>query len=317
MVAREPLAERSVDVRSLDVLARRQLEEGGPWRVHSVFARACNLVDETGALLGIVSASAGNAPSTLVLGPGQPGQPFTALLAPGDPAHRADGLLHVGHQRLDLTEAELWAPEPIRRTLPEPEIARRLAQTVEIAARAAVAGGLAALLPEALALASGQPDSGIVRPQADLVVGRARELIGSLASAIRERRWSDVHAPARALSGLGPGLTPAGDDLLAGLALGLRAGSGTLPEPLAVAIASAVEGRTTDLAAARVRHAVAGRPDERVHQLLMVLVSATDPRLDEAVTALLEFGHSSGADTLVGLLVGVNLGDGSWVIGHG
>jgi hypothetical protein len=121
-----------------------------------------------------------------------------------------------------------------------------------------------------------------------------------------------VYESARQLSGLGPGLTPSGDDLLAGLALGYRAARGTLPDGLAAALLDAVDGRTTDLAVARVQHAVAGRPDEAVHRLLSLLVSRADTGLsadlDAAVRAVLDYGHSSGADTLVGLIVGTRLG---------
>jgi hypothetical protein len=110
------------------------------------------------------------------------------------------------------------------------------------------------------------------------------------------------------LSGLGPGLTPAGDDLLVGLALGLQAGLGTLPPELASRLLAAVEGRTNDLAQARVQHAVAGRADEAVHQLLTVLVDGPPDKLDTAVRAALAYGHSSGADTLVGVIVGLAVG---------
>jgi hypothetical protein len=142
----------------------------------------------------------------------------------------------------------------------------------------------------------------------DLVADAARAHLERLASAIREGCWSVAQAAARALSGLGPGLTPAGDDALVGLALGLRAGLGTVPAPLDAALSAAVEGRTTDLAAARVRHAAAGHADESVQRLLTTLVGGSDERLDEDVRAILAIGHSSGADTLVGLLVGLALG---------
>jgi hypothetical protein len=92
------------------------------------------------------------------------------------------------------------------------------------------------------------------------------------------------------------------------VALGYRAGHGSLPHALASVLVTAVDGRTTDLAAARVKHAVAGRPDEAAHRLLTMLVGGSDADLDAAVRGLLAYGHSSGADTLVGLIVGVALG---------
>ncbi|MFN8634980.1 MAG: DUF2877 domain-containing protein [Chloroflexota bacterium] len=127
-----------------------------------------------------------------------------------------------------------------------------------------------------------------------------------MSAAIRSRDWAAVATDARALSGLGPGLTPSGDDALAGLALGLHAGLGQLPEVLAATLLAAVEGRTTDLAQARVRHAIANRPDQATHRLLAALVaSQNDDDLTAAVRSSLAYGHSSGADTLLGLLVGL------------
>jgi hypothetical protein len=225
--------------------------------------------------------------------------PLDQELAPGAAAQSRDGRLVVaGRLAVDLSTAALWAPAPIRLVLPIDEIAARIVHARSRAAALASTGGFAPLLGDS---ASGPPD---------LMLLRASALIDNLSTAIRARRWADVAAPARALSGLGPGLTPAGDDVLAGLALGIRAGLGTLPEPLADALHAAVEGRTTDLAVARVRHAVAGRPDEPVHRLLTVLVDGQHPPddLEPAVRAVLKYGHSSGADTLVGIDRGLRLG---------
>ena len=274
-----------------------------------MFEHACNLMGPDGELFGIVGVAGGNGPATLVLGDEEPFEPFTALLSPGEPAERTGDALDVGRRlRLELADAQLWTPEPIVRVLPAQEVQRRLKLAAQTGATNAPAGGLAPLLPEALSIAEGSADLVTAAPH-DLVVQRTRQLLRDLAGAIRERRWSGAHAPARALSGLGPGLTPAGDDLLAGLALGLRAALGTLPPEVQTALTEAVLGRTTDLAAARVRHAAAGYPDERVHQLLTVLVMApSSDDLPAAVRSLLEYGHSSGADTLVGLIAGVGLG---------
>ena len=294
------------------MLARRQLDAGGPWTVHSVFAHACNLKANDGELLAVVEASGGNAPATLVLAESGASQPLSEIIAPGEEARLDNRVLHIGRMlHLRLTDMEMWQPVPLVQALPAAEIERRLALTAVLAASIAPAGGLAPLLSEVLALADGSPPQAERTPDSgrDLVVNHARQLLVTLTAAIRARHWSDTAAPARALSGLGPGLTPAGDDLLAGLALGLRASLGMMPPAFEAALASAVIGRTTDLAAARVRHAVAGHPDERTHQLLAaLLMDATDDALPAAVRALLEYGHTSGADTLVGLLAGVSLG---------
>lgn len=284
--------------RSCDVLARDALHDGATWTVHSVFARAFNLVRADGVLVGVVAWPAPHGPATLVVDAGDaPDAAFTDRLVPGMAAIVVGSTLTVGGVlSIDLSAATLWEPSARALTVTPAELARRIAIVTSIAVAEAPGGGFVPLL-SGLAI----PESG------DLVVERARQLLGTLLRTIREEDWQTAAGAARDLSGLGPGLTPSGDDALAGLVLGLRAGRGTLPRPLQAAIALAVVGRTTDLAAARVQHAAAGHADEAVHNLLAALVSGPAENLDRATRALLAYGHSSGADTLVGLLAGLTL----------
>jgi hypothetical protein len=139
------------------------------------------------------------------------------------------------------------------------------------------------------------------------VVNRARESLDRLARGWRNDDLGDFAEGCRQLSGLGPGLTPSGDDLLAGLALGLRAAQRSLPDDVGQAISGATTGRTTDLAVTRVRHAVDGHADEYTDDLLRALVMDAEADLGQAIAKLLGYGHTSGADTLVGLLAGLRL----------
>jgi hypothetical protein len=297
MVARGSGPTGALAGRSWDVLARDLLAEPGSWTVHSVFRRAFNLAAPGGSLLGVVQVDGANGPATLVLGPSAESPWFDRRIEPGAPAHVAAGMLTVADRlTIDLTQAALWSPPPIRLALDIQEIAERIVQVRARAAALAPAEGFGPLLNDSV---SGRPD---------IMLLRAGALIDNLATAIRAKRWDLVQASASALSGLGPGLTPSGDDVLTGLALGIRAGLGTLPEPLAEALHAAVEGRTSDLAVARVRHAVAGRPDEAIHRLLTAMVSGPPDDLDAAVRATIAYGHASGADTLVGIDRGLRLG---------
>jgi Protein of unknown function (DUF2877) len=293
---------------SWDVLARDLISAQPAWRVHSVFPTAFNLVAPDGDLLGVVSAPAGNGPATIVLEPATLGSGFESLLTPGDPTWRTGQQLVFGEGLVvDLGRAELWDPAPIRRERSAPEIERRLTRAAMIASGLSRGEGLSPLLTEASALAVDSVEHPLTA-RAELLVAQARCSLARLTAAIRDGRWTAALPAARELSGLGPGLTPSGDDLLAGLALGLRTALGSLPVPLCTALWLAVEGRTTDLAVARVRHALGGHADEVVHGLLAAIVAGTDEGLDDAVRAALTYGHSSGADTLVGLIVGLSLG---------
>jgi hypothetical protein len=312
MVARGPRALRSVAVRSWDGLARDLIRAHGAWRVHSVFASAFNLVSPDGVLLGVVGESAGNGPATLVLATEASVRSLTDGLQPGDSVRLV----------LNLSGATLWQPEPVVRTLPVGDVMVRLRRAAQLGASLAPSDGLAVLLMDVQFCTGGappglpwgpfiptapQPPPPVPSPAA-FVTKMARDHLGRMMSAIRRQDWAAVHAPARELSGLGPGLTPSGDDVLAGMALGYRAGHGTMPDPLADALRTAGVGRTTDIAVARVQLAVTGRPDQATHRLLTVLVSGSGDDLEMAVRDVIAYGHSSGADTLVGLIVGVALG---------
>ena len=102
------------------------------------------------------------------------------------------------------------------------------------------------------------------------------------------------------LLGLGPGLTPAGDDVLAAALVALRAAGSPLADDLASAVAAGrPDVRTTLVSAALLRHAAQG---ECIPELATVL-RALDGRgnLDRALGALHAVGHTSGDALAAGL----------------
>ncbi|MBO1331570.1 DUF2877 domain-containing protein [Streptomyces sp. VRA16 Mangrove soil] len=118
--------------------------------------------------------------------------------------------------------------------------------------------------------------------------------LGRLRAALRAGDDAATGDAAHALLGLGPGLTPSGDDILCGLLLARRAWGGPLA-PLRAAVAHAPR-RTTLLSAALVRHAARGECVAPAHALL---TGTTDPRT--ALRALLTVGHHSGGDLARGV----------------
>jgi hypothetical protein len=100
----------------------------------------------------------------------------------------------------------------------------------------------------------------------------------------------DLNAAVDAIAGLGPGLTPAGDDALAGILL--------VAQDRRAAIEAADRARTNDIARAFLAWAARGQSIEPVHRLL---AGGGKPALAD----LLRFGHSSGADLAFGLRLGM------------
>ena len=186
--------------------------------------------------------------------------------APGAPVRRAGSRLRVGGSAVELRGAQRWTGP-----LPAPGEVRRGAEVVVWATVAAAAGSALTAAP--------------YREPARQAVARLRD--GDLGGAVAT------------LAGLGPGLTPAGDDALAGMLLALRAIEGPGAEPrLGAAVAVA---RTTALGLALLRCATAGQALAPVHRLLGAAARGDRAAALAAATAVAEVGATSGADFCYGL----------------
>ena len=101
------------------------------------------------------------------------------------------------------------------------------------------------------------------------------------------------------LGGLGPGLTPAGDDMLSGILFAVRAMNGPMVEPALLDVARSV--RTSDLATALLEAAAGGYQIEPVHDLVAAAATGDAKAAARAAADLDRFGSSSGADLAHGL----------------
>ncbi len=102
---------------------------------------------------------------------------------------------------------------------------------------------------------------------------------------------------ARALAGLGVGLTPSGDDVLAGVMLRLHLEGLAHLTPFLYAAAAP---RTTRLSRAFLAAARDGLVNAAWMRLLHALHAGTPSTLEEAVQRILAYGATSGADMLMG-----------------
>jgi hypothetical protein len=251
---------------SRDVAARLDGRPVGGGRVHSVFERAINIEWRDGGLLGLH-------------GPGPLLAPFAAAV---DSIERLRSL-RVG--------APVTA-EPARLVANNLVIswARAAAVDCSIAAR-----GHPVPPPRHVLHWPGRHSSSLDSVAG--VVARAH-----LAAGIRDRDEARLIAGARALLGLGEGLTPSGDDCLVGALAVLHHANGEWRHRGGPAVfgplARAARERTTALGREFVLHALAGRFSEPV---LVVLRAARPAEGRRAVARLMALGATSGADTLCGM----------------
>jgi hypothetical protein len=104
-----------------------------------------------------------------------------------------------------------------------------------------------------------------------------------------------------ALLGLGPGLTPAGDDVLSGRLLAHHAGWLSVDAPAVAEILITAAARTTRLSQALLAAAADGECSQPWHDLW----SSSRGSRSEAIRVILETGQTSGAAMLWGFLTAI------------
>jgi len=267
------VAERDfVHVRRLGVGVARRLEAAprALGRVHSVFARAVNVLCHDGRLVTLH----GPGPLAAPFAAGLDRLPRLGALVPGMSVERAGERLVLDGLTLD------W----------------RGAEVVDTAL--AAAGDESAL---AAALREASLPAGAAALRSPVALDARRRL----AAGLRHGDPRGVVDGALRLIGLGEGLTPAGDDCLVGmLAVVHRFRPDALARhpDVARAVAAAAREGTTAVGREFLLHALAGSFSEAV----IALASAgTEGAAREALADLLTMGATSGADTAVGMRLGL------------
>jgi hypothetical protein len=118
------------------------------------------------------------------------------------------------------------------------------------------------------------------------------------------------------LIGLGPGLTPSGDDLLVGYMAGLwctvreRSERAQLISSLGETI-NRLSHKTNDISRTYLYHAVRGQVSSRLANLAEASGNGADSgQLLEIAEAAMKIGHTSGMETVTGLLIGLSAWEG-------
>ncbi len=274
-------------------------------KVLAVFGEVCDLVTADGYVVALALPKIGNGPLSMLVAANSA---VLSRFEAGMPATLSEARLQVGGSIFTLDTAHIWDPRPAWEQLrrQHPTNAARWADLRDIAARLARAGDLLALVAQGArhdTRYADAPSSGSVE---DGVLAAIRTGTTHLRSG-----WSgDVVELRRAtvqLAGVGSGLTPAGDDFLAGVMLSAWLAHAE-PESLCSHIVQVAAPRTTLLSAAFLRAAARGECSEHWHMLLAMLAPEANGPMVNAVQRILSHGATSGADTLAGFLWAVDRG---------
>lgn len=127
---------------------------------------------------------------------------------------------------------------------------------------------------------------------------------------------SGTGSPDDSLIGLGPGLTPAGDDFVGGAMIALRAaGESELADRVAAWALPLAEMRTGRISRAHLACAARGEGHEALHALLAAPEGSA--RFEESLARLARVGHSSGLDAAAGALLALAARRGPSALGAG
>lgn len=238
---------------------KEALALGGEGRVIASFPKAV-YVSLPGGILVLVSPDVHPGPLYLVLDDPPPELP------PGTRVQVATRRLRVEGIDVDLRDAAEWAG-----ALPSPaQLASGATLLTEVASDVASRSAL----------------------HADPFRDRAAQARASIEA-------GDLTEAVAHLAGLGPGLTPAGDDALAGMLFVRRAMGGEEAEPALLSAAAAA--RTTEIASAFLSWAAKGQALSPGHDLIGAAARRDRKACQAAARALARIGETSGADFALGI----------------
>lgn len=198
---------------------------------------------------------------------------------------------------LDISGARIWEP-PVAPSFDKATAAVSLARLKAQATPLLPADGLAALV------LTGKANTKNI--EAQMAAASLAELRNGLVRSVPEHAPDERLARAATLLvGLGPGLTPSGDDVLAGVMLALSiAGRTTTRDALWHALTPELDALTVPISAMHLSAAADGMASELMHALLEAILTNSE-NLGPSLRAAARTGHTSGWDTIAGIVLGL------------
>ncbi|MFQ5913331.1 MAG: DUF2877 domain-containing protein [Nitrospinota bacterium] len=299
-----PWTERALD--RLSVIAESATPDAKP-RVLAVFDRSCYAGLGPDLLFCFGHPEIGRAPLNLLVDL-PAGTNFEKLgVQKGGAFGKDGGALRLGPLRILLAGAKSWTPpRPIIQATDAKAFDGRLKTLANVVKSYENPPGLGSLARPAL--------SGRATASLPPLAARALPYVRHFSEGLDKGDAALLRKGAKGLVGLGPGLTPAGDDLLGGWLTSLRSAEGwgfsrRELDRAAAEVRALAAGKTSLISEALLRCAVAGASSESIHNLLNLVLGEPRPEgaafLARAVLGLSRRGHSSGWDALAGICWGL------------
>jgi hypothetical protein len=296
-------------IASAGPLARRALRDFARGKVEAVFERSFYAAIED-RWICILSCRGGMGPLNARCDKAGLESAIQRFVRVGDEAAIGRGILSIGTKlSFDFRQAAGWHP-PILSRCEQHSVAdgmNALRRCLDL--RSLPPNGLAFLLAgEGRAIGSDAPLAAATkRPLESLF------LLLSVAMASGKTSCIDTRA-LEPLLGLGPGLTPSGDDIIGGVIITLHLlGLAHIRDALWARLKPSLPEATNRISIAHMEAAAEGYGHEAVHDLVNAILAGHTGNLDRQLDAISALGHTSGWDTLVGIVVTAS----AWLKVHG
>jgi hypothetical protein len=278
----------------LDMIERLQRSEFSGY-VHSVFDKTINVMClENGELYTLACNRVDNAPNTLVID----------VNSFGELGINMNGSVQVAHNRIDIgsklviamDHAKMW--ESIVPSYPTAvELLKiNVAKMNRHMDMHGTRGGMKKPLPSH-------------RMFEEAVSSMLLERSEMLLTALLRHEMSTAFDMAVRLVGLGPGLTPSGDDFLVGLFTIFNMPNSPCSEwtDFSARVVQEAQGLTNEISYMAMKKASLGRVRESILKLLHALIAGSQEELLLALDRVLNIGSSSGTDIATGLVRGLEI----------
>ena len=264
-----------------------------------VFRRSLYVENSSGRLACIGEGGIGPGPLNALCGFSD-GVDFTQIVEPGGPTKIRDGWMQLDpRMKIDISHPKIWEPGPFPVEWNLDFFLHNLPFLVQRIAEKGPREGLAPLIAQVV--------RGVEISNEDAFYNISREGIAGFAHwlsySLNGEGSHEIPAAARRLVGLGPGLTPSGDDFWCGVMIALRA-MGCLDTLKKVSgdVLKQAEYRTNKISRAHLDCAAEGQGAQALHEAISAMGVADEARLSSALCELDKIGHSSGWDSLAGVV---------------
>jgi len=290
--------------------ALEALREDSKGKIHSVFERSFNILIKN-RLVGVARNDIPVSPIDLIT------NVPTAETMPNLGVRKGMGMKITGNRvffgdvlEISLDEVRLWRPPTrVKKPLGREHIKRNLNAVKKGALAKAEGVGLGQLLLHLDSIIGSKiPDT---KELNDVTSAALPHLLGFLKS-VKSGDVDGVKENSKNLVGLGPGLTPSADDMLGGFASALWWVSnsfGKVDRIQEINNAISSQAAATNLLSHQLlEHATRGEVNEYLVDFFEEILAGTGKNLDKSVGQIMAIGETSGADSMVGLILGIEIG---------